>query len=177
MLVTITKVEQNFTKNGAEYQKVTGVTDSGQETTKSIFDNLKDKWPLLQEHATLELKLEKKGQFWNVIGLNKVLQQEPPIEAMEETSAVNPDAPHPPPPLPAPARSYSDGAAIGMVTNRIGAHIDNNTLEIVFGKKIGAELMTWYRGQILGISRIPFDGKDLPKFGKMEPIDPEDIPF
>ena len=69
MLVTITRVTQDFTKSGAEYLKVKGVTGDGKETTKSVFDNLKDKWPLLKEHATLDFKMEKKGQFWNVTNI------------------------------------------------------------------------------------------------------------
>ena len=69
MILTIQSISQEFTKNGDEYYKVTGVSDSGQQTTKSVFNNLQDKWGLLQENATLEFKLEKKGQFWNVIDI------------------------------------------------------------------------------------------------------------
>jgi len=67
MIITITDVESAFTKNGDEFKKVKGVTDKGQETTKSIFNNLQNKWGLLEENATIDLKLEKKGQFWNVV--------------------------------------------------------------------------------------------------------------
>jgi len=69
MLVTITGIEESFTKNGVEYLKVTGVTDKQQEVTKSVFDNLKDKWESLVVDSTVEFKMEKKGQFWNVVDI------------------------------------------------------------------------------------------------------------
>jgi len=72
MLVTIQTIEQAFTKSGAEYYKVKGVTGDGKETTKSVFDNLKEAWPLLKENATLDFTMEKKGQFWNVTEIKPV---------------------------------------------------------------------------------------------------------
>lgn len=84
MIITITKIEQEFTKNGAEYRKITGVTDKGQQTTKSVFNNLEAKWEYLQENATVELKLEQKGQFWNVIDILPVLTPEPTTPIPQE---------------------------------------------------------------------------------------------
>jgi len=73
MIITITEVSQEFTKDGAEYQKVTGINASNNSvTTKSIFDNLEDKWSLLEEGARLDFKLKKKGQFWNVDDISPV---------------------------------------------------------------------------------------------------------
>ncbi len=72
MIITITQVIQEFTKNGAEYLKVKGTTADGKEITKSVFDNLEESWELLQEGATLDFKLEKKGQFWNVAGISEI---------------------------------------------------------------------------------------------------------
>lgn len=69
MIVTIQTVSQEFTKDGAEYYKVIGVTEKGEQTTKLVFSNLEDKWAMLQENATLEFKLLKKGQFWNVVDI------------------------------------------------------------------------------------------------------------
>ena len=70
MIITITELTQEFTKSGAEYVKAKGVTQDGQESTKSIFNNLKDSWPLLEVGATLDFTMEKKGQFWNVTAIN-----------------------------------------------------------------------------------------------------------
>jgi hypothetical protein len=69
MILTIQKVEQEFTKTGAEYLKVLGVDQTGRQVTKSVFDNLADKWDLLEENACVELKLEQRGQFWNVVDI------------------------------------------------------------------------------------------------------------
>jgi len=66
MKLLITKTEQAFTNKGAEYLKITGVDENNRETTKSVFDNLKGKWSLLVEGNTVELKLKKVGQYWNI---------------------------------------------------------------------------------------------------------------
>lgn len=68
----ITEVEQAFTAKGAEYKKVTVLDDKGKTTTKNVFDNLSDKWPLLEENKYREFKMEKSGQFWNVIDILEV---------------------------------------------------------------------------------------------------------
>jgi len=59
--------------------------------------------------------------------------------------------------VPQPQRSYSDGAAIGMVTNRIGSHIDNNTLELVFKHEEIGPLMTRYRKEVFHAYGLDFD--------------------
>jgi len=64
---------------------------------------------------------------------------------------------------PAPQRSYSDGAAIGMVTNRIGSHIDNNTLELVFTTEEIVALMGRYRQEIFRIYGLDFKA-EWPKY-------------
>lgn len=70
MHLLITNIAQDFTKNGDEYKKVTGTNvTTGQETTKSIFNNLEDKWSLLEVNKIVELKMEKRGQFWNTIDI------------------------------------------------------------------------------------------------------------
>ena len=71
MIVRIAEVAQDFTKNGAEYKKVKCISN-GKEVTKSVFDNLSDKWALLKEGVDLEFVMEKKGQFWNVIDIKEI---------------------------------------------------------------------------------------------------------
>ena len=107
MIVTITHVEQAFTKNGDEYVKVMGITGDGRETTKSVFNQLKDKWGMLQENATLDFKMVKKGQFWNIEDINlpqvsapaekPTLTAETPDQAEIDASAGKPPAKAPAP--------------------------------------------------------------------------------
>ena len=78
MIITIQEIHQEFTKNGDEYIKIKGTTGDGKETTKSIFNNLKDKWHLLKQNATLDFKMEKKGQFWNVVDISAITDKLPP---------------------------------------------------------------------------------------------------
>jgi len=73
----ITNVEQAFTTKGAEYRKVTILDDKGKTTTKNVFDNLKEEWSLLEENKYREFKMEKSGQFWNVIDVLEVETPEP----------------------------------------------------------------------------------------------------
>ncbi len=60
-------------------------------------------------------------------------------------------------PVPAPQ-------AVGMMTKEIGDMIRAKMLTVIYGTKIANELAIWYRSQALGITRINYDGKDLPVF-------------
>ena len=57
-----------------------------------------------------------------------------------------------------------EGAARGMTVKEVGDMIRADRLKAVWGQIVAAKLVTWYRGEILGITKIDFDGKDLPKF-------------
>jgi len=83
---TVSSIEQAFTSSGAEYKKLKVMDENGKETTKTVFDNLQDKWSLLTEGAYLEFKMEKRGQFWNVID----------ILPLDETPQVAPKGSEPP---------------------------------------------------------------------------------
>lgn len=54
--------------------------------------------------------------------------------------------------------------AVGMMTKEIGDMIRAEMLAKIFGAKIAVELTKWYRSQALGITRINYDGKNLPVF-------------
>lgn len=118
MLLTITKVTQEFTKTGAEYRKIIGTTDDSQETTKSVFDNLKFLWPLLVEGKEIELKLVKKGQFWNVINIKNADEPWPENTDMVANDEVVKKAEEPkaePPPKPAIAETKDrDGLPLSV---------------------------------------------------------------
>ena len=92
MLVVIQSVSQEFTKSGAEFRKVIGITGDGKPIIKNVFDNLQDKWELLVENATLEFTMEKKGQFWNVIDVKKP-ELPPPQKPYEAPAIIKPAKP------------------------------------------------------------------------------------
>lgn len=101
MIVTITEVSQEYTKNGDEYRKVKGVTGDGKETTKSIFNQHQDKWELLKEGSTLEFQMAKKGQFWNVVDFRpaaEAITTKPKVDMgpMEESANVTQKGTHVP---------------------------------------------------------------------------------
>lgn len=85
--------EQAFTSNGSECRKIKGITGDGREVTKTIFDRLQDKWPLLTANTELDLTMEKKGQFWNVVDINVVEGERVPVEQViaESTAAQRED--------------------------------------------------------------------------------------
>ena len=63
-----------------------------------------------------------------------------------------------------PSSGYnSDGAARGMLVKEIGDMIRAEKLSPIFGK-VAPALITWYRTQVFGVSKVEHDGKDLPKF-------------
>jgi hypothetical protein len=86
MIATVLRVEQEFTRNGDEYKKVTIQKEDGQETTKSVFNQLEDKWGLLECGATLNFQMEKKGQYWNVVDISKAERSAPPPETSQKPS-------------------------------------------------------------------------------------------
>jgi len=71
VIATVVSVAEEFTQKGAPYKKVTVVDGTGKQTTKNIFSQLEDKWDLLEDGKTLDFKMEKKGQFWNVVDITK----------------------------------------------------------------------------------------------------------
>jgi len=146
MIVTITEVSTEFTKNGAEYRKVKGITSDGKETTKSVFDSLEDKWNLLQENRTLEFKVEKKGQFWNVVDILEV-EVPPPTKATilpehqkEIDKAVAGSKPPPSGQEAGKTKYKADPAKINSIERQVAMKLaceissDTETLEQIFTK-------------------------------------------
>ena len=125
MIITLTKVEQSFTKDGAESRKVTGVTGDGRETTKLVYDRLANKWPLLQENATLDFKMVKKGTFWNIADINPLEPPEaephdkilPEHQKVIEEARAEVSGKHPAPP----------GQQVGMWWKELGTRIGDGS--------------------------------------------------
>lgn len=60
------------------------------------------------------------------------------------------------------------GQQIGMTVKLIGDLIVAGKLSELFGKEAGWELIKWFRSEVLGTTKVPFDGAKLPQ-PKKEP--------
>jgi hypothetical protein len=58
--------------------------------------------------------------------------------------------------------------AVGMTVKQVYEMIRDKTLEPIFGREAAGELVQWYRSQILGTTRISFNGADLPPASQPE---------
>ena len=95
------------------------------------------------------------GSYMNNEFIHNVELVKTPPAVKPPTDSTPPKAEQPPP----------NPQAVGMITKDLSDHIRAGTLSQVFGKKIAIELTKWYRGQVLAITRITYDGKDLPNIG------------
>ena len=85
-------------------------------------------------------------------------------EDAEEVAKLPEQKPESPPPQPGEELPAPAPQAVGMITKELGDMIRAKLLTEIFGSKIANGLLGWYRSQTLGITRIPYDGKDLPVF-------------
>lgn len=129
---------------------------------------LKAKWGLLQVGIGMKfimqdytkpdgVKIPYVYDIETVEGLLPVPQSDQKV--LDEHQRVIDEAIPTPPPKPEPAPQ-----AVGMITKEIGDMIRAKYLVSIFGKEAQEELIRWYRSQVLGITRIPYDGEKLPKF-------------
>ena len=81
-----------------------------------------------------------------------------PAPKQPVSPSLQKDEPTPDQLQPAPAPQ-----AVGMLTKEIGDMIRAKMLTTLFGATIKKELVKWYRSQVLGISRITYEGRDLPE--------------
>jgi len=134
-----------------DYMRVAGVDDNGKEVTKNIGEKFKNKWALLQENATVNIKMVQRDKKWYVDGIE-------PIEIEVDGTKITEQQVKPSEPKVAIAPQ-----AIGMCTKEIGDMIRAKYLKPVFGDEASIALIKWYRGQIFGITRVNFDGAKLPQ--------------
>ncbi len=87
-----------------------------------------------------------------------------PIITDAEPAKDNLPTPPKPSTVKVPVDQRAEGQRTGMTVKEIGDMIRANKLRILFGDEIGNDLVKWWRGEILGATRIPFDGSKLPKF-------------
>ena len=55
-----------------DYMKVTGVDGNGKEVTKNIGEKFKDNWDLLQENATVNIKMVQRDRKWYVDSIEPI---------------------------------------------------------------------------------------------------------
>ncbi len=151
-VVIIDKVEDDDYQ-GKAFKKVTDKTGKTFNVKYGKGGTLKEKWPLLMPGNAIEITWgEFNGKpfvqdFKVVVGAQEAAQLQPAPEA-EVARETTPPAPQ----------------AVGMMTKELGDMIRSGSLVKVFGAKIAVELVSWYRSQAFGITRINYDGKDLPVF-------------
>ena len=172
-VVIIDRVEDDDYQ-GKAFKKVTDKTGKTFNVKYGREGALKAKWPLLVPGTAIEITWgEYNGKpfvqdFAVVAEASKVAKLEPrkPAELGREEypdgvndgrTPLNDDlkSAETPPPNP---------QAVGMMTKELGDMIRSSSLVKVFGVKIAVELVSWYRSQTFGITRINYDGKDLPVF-------------
>ncbi len=156
----ITSVEDDDYQ-GKFFKKVTLGTGEVLKVKYGREGALKAKWGLLQEGVAIKFTMKDYTTAENVKipFVHDIETVEGALPPKVETVKV-PETP------PAPQ-------AVGMLTKEIGDMIRAEKLSVVFGPIIANKLTEWYRSQALGISRVSWDGKDLPH----TEIEPGDIPF
>jgi len=94
MILTIKSVEEK-TGDYGDYLQVKGFDGNGKEQTKNFGDKWREKWGLLLENTTVEVKLKKtEGGKWVIDDiLNPSSQMPPQVEAKTQPEG---DVPKPP---------------------------------------------------------------------------------
>ena len=149
--VIIDRVEDDDYQ-GKAFKKVTDKTGKVFNVKYGREGKLKAKWGLLIPGNAIEIEWgEYNGKpfvqdFKVVVEAQEVARLQPALEATAENVI--------PPPNP---------QAVGMITKELGDMIRGGLLTTLFGATIRKELVKWYRSQVFGITRINYDGNDLPK--------------
>ncbi len=141
------------------------VTDKGGETHKigekrpHLFDTFQPDIAVEVGYANTSFK-DKEGNTIEYIATAVKVEGalSPPVKTTTAPVPEHEDVPAPPKPI-APQ-------AIGMMTKEIGDMMRAGLLTKIFGVEAAANLVTWYRGEATGITRIAFDGAKYPKLDK-----------
>lgn len=164
----ITSVEDDEYPVGKTFKKVTLGTGQTLNVKHGREDFLQKKWGLLQVGKAIKFTMRdfttpEQVKIPFVADIETVEGALPPAETpklpADQQEIVDKALEQPPVPVKEPAPQ-----AVGMTVKEVGAMIISKDINWIFGKKIALKLVEWYRGQILGVTRIEFDGKDLPKF-------------
>ena len=71
-----------------DYMKVTGVDGNGKEVAKNIGEKFKDKWDLLQENATVNIKMVQRDRKWYVDDVEPIKIEVDETKITEQQAAV-----------------------------------------------------------------------------------------
>lgn len=169
----ITNVEDDKDFNQKDYKKVILGTGQVLNVKQGREGMLRSKWGLLQVGVAIKFTMMDftkpdgvKIPFVSDIetvggGLAPPVKPEMLPEHKEEIAEAVASVAGSPPAKEQPPNPQ----AVGMITKEIGDMIRAKYLVPIFGDEASQELIKWYRSQTLGITRIPFDGNKLPKFG------------
>lgn len=164
MIITITNREEKTISKGANAGK-TFLQLTDENGKKHNIFGLTAQWPICLVGYQIELGYQDDDRTKNVeyirpgqsmpesVKPEVVESTMPPQEEIEQAKASQV--------TPAPQ-------AVGMVTKEIGDMIRSKYLKPIFGDDAYLELIKWYRSQVLGITRINFDGAKLPDFKTKE---------
>ena len=145
MIVNITHREIREGAKG-DYLYIKYVTAKGKESGKAVFSQLRDKWDLCQENASVDLILDEK---YNVTDINPI-ETPPPIEPKlrPEDEKIVEDAIKPQP----------SGPEVGLWWKQLGddlrsGHIDKTTPQ-------GKLLRAAYFAQMFSVLKIKIDKEE-----------------
>jgi hypothetical protein len=163
---------------GGDYAELIEERD-GKEIKHRIFKSVQrvdGSWVSLKDE--LEILIEKIGNNeieGMLIGLDKEQDKDKKYWNVIAVDFDPPDEPEPKPDKPAYKKPEYRGRddepapqAVGMTVKQVYEMIRDKTLEPIFGREAAGELVQWYRSQILGTTRISFNGADLPPASQPE---------
>lgn len=160
--------EEKVASNGNQYLQIIIAGDDGKDHKHNLYE--KGMWAVFQNNDYVKVELDKpEGKGWEVKSASSVTENLPPSKApeplLEEHQAVIEKAVAEATPIPVKEPAPQ---AVGMCTKELGDMIRAEKLIALFGHDVGVELVRWYRRQVLGITKVPFDGGKLPDFKKKE---------
>ena len=162
--------------DGKDFKVVTLGTGQVLKVKHGRDDFLKNKWGLLQVGAGIKF-IMKDFTTKDQVKIPFVSDIETVASALPDSGGAATILPehqaeidkalNEPKELPPPAPQ-----AVGMITNNLTTLMlegmkqgsTSTFLKPLFGIEASIELAKWYRSQVLGITRIKFEGKDLPDF-------------
>lgn len=145
MILTIKTVTQEQGDYG-QYRKVVGIDADGKEVTKNVGDKFQDKWPLLQENATVEFKVVQRNNKWFIADIIPVALPEAtvPYTAPPALPTSNDGKPSEPTAKPEIKPSPQE---VGLFYKELGLWLREDKLDMT--KPINKALNTKYWIQLL----------------------------
>lgn len=98
MIVLVKSIEEKPTKSGeSTYLEVIGTNIKTQKEGKTrVFDDLKEKWEIIQPNKMIDFSMKKNGQYWNVVDIKIATETPPPVQPPIPEAGNPPKAETPP---------------------------------------------------------------------------------